>query len=101
MQRGKADDTDTDSSVRKSKKKKKSFEYKEGMQKERTASGQWKYPESEGYKTKEYEEQQRSSGGRADDPSMDVEDEFAMGEGEQEPESAPDEKLLDRKSDEE
>jgi hypothetical protein len=63
------------------------------MQKERTASGQWKYPESEGYKTKEYEEHQKNS--------MDVEDEFAMAEGEQEPESAPDEKLLDRKSDEE
>jgi hypothetical protein len=93
IQRGRADDTDTDSSVRKSKKKKKSFEYKEGMQKERTASGQWKYPESEGYKTKEYEEHQKNS--------MDIEDEFAMAEGEQEPESAPDEKLLDRKSDEE
>jgi hypothetical protein len=101
MQKGRAEDTDTDSSVRKSKKKKKSFEYKEGMQKEKTVSGQWKYPESEGYKTKEFEEQQRSSSSRTDDPFMDVEDEFAAGEGEQEPESAPDEKLLDKRSDEE
>jgi hypothetical protein len=91
-------DTDSESSQRKSKKKKKSFEYKEGMQKEPTASGQWKYPEpdpKEGYRTRP-DGQPPEAGGR----NMDVDDEFANHETEPEPEKSrkryDGEELLDK-----
>jgi hypothetical protein len=69
------------------------------MQKEPTASGQWKYPEpdpKEGYRTRP-DDQPPEAGGR----NMDMDDEFANHETKPEPEPEPEPEKSKKRYDDE